>query len=272
MVVLAVGMTVVLTTAGIDLSVGSMVALIACVMSKFDGSPQFWLTAVPIGFGVAISLGLFNGALIAYADVPPIIATLGTLFFYRGLCQVVMGDVENAPFGDVPFYSEFGEVIGASCIMALVAIVGGSYFYRSRWRRELLMLGGNNVAARYAGIPVNRRLLQVYGLMAILAFLAALSMTAHDRSVKASSYEGLELQVIVATVLGGTRVDGGHGSISGSVLGVFLVVVLSDGLRGLSNSMTDVIPFKISYLEYILMGGLLVLGVWLNDRSRTKTA
>src|SRR5262249_51256264 len=135
---------------------------------------------------------------IACLDVPPIIATLGTMIFYRGLCFVVMGEAEKSPFVDVPGYEWFGQFPGVLVLVGGIFLLGGSYFHGSRWRRELLLLGGNRVAARYAGIQVTRRLCEVYGLMGGLAFLAALSFTARNSSVSASSLTGLELHVIVA--------------------------------------------------------------------------
>jgi ribose/xylose/arabinose/galactoside ABC-type transport system permease subunit len=262
------GMTIVLMTAGIDLSVGSAVALVACVMSTFDGSPAFWLTAVPLGLALGVGLGLFNGLLIARLDVPPIIATLGTLFLYRGLCDVVMRGQERGPFYDVPGYEWFGGLTGSLCMAGAVLLVGGAWFYGSRWRREVLMIGGNRVAARYAGIPVERRTLQVYTLMGVLVFVAALCHTARNGSVIASSLTGLELQVIVAAVLGGTRVSGGSGSVTGSVIGVFLVAVLNEGLRGAGLHWQRHLPFEIRDLESVLLAALLVLGVWLNTHAQ----
>lgn len=263
---LAAGMTFVLMTAGIDLSVGSMVALVACVMSSFQAGPGFWWTAVPVGLPLALTLGLTNGVLIAGLNIPPIIATLGTMILYRGMCFVVMGDLEKAPFVSVPGYESLGQFSGALVLIALVFLLGGSWFERSRWRREILMLGGNRVAARYAGIPVTRRLCEVYGAMGVLAFLAALCFTARNSSVSASSLTGLELHVIVAVVLGGTRVQGGAGSLWGSFLGVLLIAVLDEGLRGAAIWGEQNLPFKISHLEYVLLGILLVAGVWLNTR------
>ncbi len=268
LLLLVFGMTVVLMTAGIDLSVGSAVALVACVMSTFDGQPTFWITAVPIGLAVGLVLGLFNGTLIARLEVPPIIATLGTLFFYRGLCEAVMRGQERGPFYDVVGYEWFGGLAGSLCTAGAVLLAGGWWFRRSRWRREVLMMGGNPVAARYAGIPVERRILQVYALMGALVFVAALCHTARNGSVTASSLVGLELQVIVAAVLGGTRVSGGAGSLSGSVYGVFLVAVLAEGLRSAGMYWGDTLPFEIRHLEFILLGGLLVLGVWLNTHAQ----
>jgi len=262
----AFGMTLVLMTAGIDLSVGSMVALVACVMSSFSAGPDFWWTAVPAGLVLALLLGASNGALIAWLDVPPIIATLGTMILYRGLCFVVMGDLEKSPFLVVPGYEWLGQLAGAGILVALVFLAGGGWFQRSRWRREILMLGGNRIAARYAGIPTTRRTMEVYALMGLLAFLAALTFTARNSSVSASSLTGFELQVIVGVVLGGTRVQGGGGSLLGTFFGVLIIAVMDEGLRGAARWGAQHLPFKISHLEYILLGALLVMGVWLNTR------
>jgi len=266
---LASGMTLVLMTAGIDLSVGSIVALVACVMASFKSGPQFWWTAVPTGLALALLLGLTNGALIAWLDIPPIIATLGTMIFFRGLCFVVMGDLEKAPFLDVPGYEKSGQFAGALLVVGFVFLAGGLIFHRSRWRREILMLGGNRVAARYAGIPVTRRTCEVYALMGLMTFIAAICFTARNGSVSASSLTGLELRVIVAVVLGGTRVQGGAGSLLGTFFGVLIIAVLDEGLRGAATWGDQHLPFKISHLEYLLLGALLVFGVWLNTRWRT---
>jgi simple sugar transport system permease protein len=264
---LAFAMTLVLMTAGIDLSVGSMLALIACGMASFPGGPGFWWTAVPMGLALALILGFTNGALIAFLDVPPIITTLGTMIFYRGLCFVVMGDLEKAPFLDVPGYEWLGQFTGAAILVGAVYLAGGPFLRRSRFRQEILMLGGNRVAARYAGIDVNRRICGIYTLVGFMAFLAALCFTARNSSVSASSLTGLELQVIVAVVLCGTRVQGGFGSIVGTFFGVMLIAVLEEGLRGAAVWGEHYLPFKISYLEYIMLGALLLGGVWLNTQA-----
>ena len=261
---LAFGMTVVLMTAGIDLSVGSMVALVACVMSSFPEGGSFWWSAVPAGLCLGLLLGFTNGALIAFFDIPPIIATLGTMIFYRGLCFVVMGDLEKAPFLSVPGYAWLVGYQASLFFIVLVFCGGGFAFYRSRWRREILMMGGNRVAARYAGVPVSRRTCQVYTLLGGLSFLSALLYTARNSSVSASALTGLELKVIVAAVLGGTRVQGGSGSLTGSFLGVFVILVLDEGLRGATQWGNEHLPFSISHLQYVCLGGLLVLGVWLH--------
>ena len=269
---LGFAMTIVLMTAGIDLSAASMVALISCIMSSFPAGPQFWWTALPAGLLVGLFLGSLNGLLIGRFDVPPIIATLGTMIFYRGLCFVIMGDLEKSPFVEVPGYEWFGRFPGAITIVLIVFLLGGGYFLHSRWRREILMMGGNRVAARYAAIPVTWRTVQVYTLMGLLAFLAAICFTARNSSVSASSLTGWELHVIVAVVLGGTRVQGGSGSLTGTFFGVMFIAVLEEGLRGAAIWGSENLPFKISHLEYILMGLLLVIGVWLNTRFQERAA
>ena len=221
---------------------------------------------MPLGLVFALVIGLVNGVLIARLDIPPIIATLGTMIFYRGLCFVVMGDLEKSPFIDVPGYEWFGKFLGATLVVGVVFVLGALFFQYSRWRREVLMLGGNRVAARYAGIPVTRRLCEVYALMGLLAFFAALCFTARNSSVSASSLTGLELQVIVAVVLGGTRVQGGGGSLVGTFFGVVIIAVMDEGLRGAAVWGDQHLPFKISHLQYLLLGALLVTGVWLNTR------
>jgi ribose/xylose/arabinose/galactoside ABC-type transport system permease subunit len=266
----AFAMTIVLMTAGIDLSAGSMVALVACTMSSFQAGPQFWWTAVPIGLALALALGATNGALIAGLDVPPIIATLGTMILYRGLCFVIMGELEKSPFLEAPGYDALGRWSGASLLVGLVFVGGGAWFHQSRWRREILMLGGNRVAARYAGIPFVRRTVEVYTLMGVLAFFAALTFTAHNGSVSAGSVTGLELQAIVAVVLGGTRVQGGAGSLPGTFLAVLIIAVLDEGLRGATRWGDEHLPFKVSHLEYLLLGALLVGCVWLNTRAAVR--
>jgi ribose/xylose/arabinose/galactoside ABC-type transport system permease subunit len=262
---LGFGMTLILMTGGIDLSVASMVALISCVMGKFNGGAHFWYTAVPAGLCIGLALGLLNGFLVARADVPPIIATLGTMIFYRGLCYVLLGDVEQSPFVEVPGYDWFGNFAGSIVLVAIVFILAGQYFLHSRWRREILMIGGNRIAARYAAIPVERRLIQTYALMGLLSFLAALCFTSRNSAVSASSFSGMELHVIVAVVLGGTKVQGGEGSLLGTFFGVFLIAILDEGLRGAAIWGDRHLPFKISQLEYLFLGLLLAGSVWLNN-------
>jgi ribose/xylose/arabinose/galactoside ABC-type transport system permease subunit len=191
------------------------------------------------------------------------------MIFYRGLCFVVMGELEKAPFLDVPGYEWFGQFQGVAVLVSLVFLAGGWWLYRSRWRREILMLGGSRVAARYAGIPVSRRLCEVYALTGFLAFLAALCFTARNSSISASSLTGIELHVIVAVILGGTGVQGGAGTLLGTFFGVLTIAVLDEGLRGAVAWGDQHLPFRISDLEFVLLGLLLLTAVWLTKAPRS---
>lgn len=267
---LAFGMTLVLATGGIDLSVGSMAALIACVLASFEPGASFWYTAVPAGLALSLVLGLTNGLLIAGLEMPPIIATLGTMILYRGFCFVVLGDLERAPFFDVPGWPALGEL---PFVVAMVAVLwggAGTWVARSRWRREVLFLGGNRVAARYAGLRVFRRTVEVYTISGLLAFLAAVTFTARNFSANAETLRGFELEVIVAVVLGGTRVEGGTASLLGSFLGVLVIALLEEGLRGASLWAENALPFHPSHLRYIVLGLLLVGAVSANSRRGTR--
>lgn len=270
--VMGFAMTIVLMTGGIDLSVGSAIALISCVMASFPPGPNFWWTALPVGIAVGFCSGSLNGFLVARLDVPPIIATLGTMIFFRGLCFVIMGDLEKSPFLDVLGYEFFGRPAGGVLLNLIVYGILGTYFVHSVWRRHVLMIGGNRVAAHYAAIPVERRLWQVYAFVGLLAFVAALAFTSRNGSVSASSLTGLELRVIVAVVLGGTPVQGGRGTLLGTVFGVFFIAILDEGLRGAAIWGARHLPFRISDLEYILLGVLLVFGVAMNTFLQNRAA
>ena len=261
----AFGMTIILMTGGIDLSIGSAVALISCVMSCFPSGPAFWWTALPAGLAAGLLAGGLNGLLVARLDIPPVIATLGTMILFRGLCFVIMGDLERSPFLAVAGYDWLGHLEGALALVIGVYAVGGTYFAHSIWQRHILMIGGNRTAARYAAIPVEKRLWQSYGLMGAVAFLAALTFTGRYGSVSASSLTGFELQVIVAVVLGGTKVQGGSGTLVGTVFGVLFVAVMDEGLRGAAVWGNEHLPFRVNHLKYVLLGLLLVGGVALNS-------
>lgn len=258
---LAIGMTFVILTAGIDLSVGSMTALVAAVLASFPAGGSFWATAVPAGLAAALLLGATNGALVARLDMPPIVATLGTMLVFRGLAYGILGDSEKGPFAEVPGYFRLGEVEILGAVVLVAAVSGGVLYYASRWSRELHMIGGNRIAARYAGVPVLRRQMQVYTLAGACAFLAAVAYTAQNGSVSASALPELELKVITAVVLGGTRVQGGSGSYVGSLLGVFVIALLDEGLRGAKRWGDEHLPFDVSYLRHLALGVLLAGGV-----------
>ena len=270
---LGFGMTLVLMTAGIDLSVGSMVALVACVMSSFPTGPQFWWTAVPIGLALALLLGLTNGALIAYLDVPPIIATLGNDdLFYRGMCFVVMGELEKAPFVDVPGYEWFGQFLGAAVLVAAVlrGVVVASPLPLAPGNPHA-RVGTGLLPARYAGIPVTRRLCQVYTDHGFSRIPGGFGLYRAEqlRERQFTFWPG-----VACHCRRGPRGHPRSGEAPRWMWKLFGGVdhrrTLDEGLRGASSWGDRHLPFKVSHLEYILLGLLLLGAVWLSTVGRRR--
>jgi hypothetical protein len=264
-------MTAILISGGIDLSVGSMTALVACVMATFEPGRQFWFTAVPMGLAVGAGLGLFNGLLVAGFDVPPIIATLGTLFFYRGLCDAVLKGTKPSPFIDVPGYFRLGELAGVLVlIVASYLGSGGGWFRWSRWRREILMIGGNRVAARYAAIPrqspthrnlyvernsglCGRRVFHGPRRLGKCRLLQRAGAASHRRGRAGRNLQSTE----------------GVDHCSDRSMGVLLVAVLAEGLRagGSVYWIQEKLPFKFNESAVRAPRALCLLtGVWVNTR------
>ena len=246
---LALALTPVILTGGIDLSVGSMMGLAAVVFGAAwrDGG-------LPIGAaaGIAIVLGLaggaLNAALITRLEIPPIIVTLGTYSMFRGIAEgITHGAVNYSGFPHsflMLGQGYIGGVIPVQLPIFLVALAGyWVLMHRSAVGRTLYAIGFSGAGARYAGIPVRRRIALVYVLSGVVASVAAIIYVAHLGQAKSDAGTGYELAAITAVVLGGTSVFGGRGTIWGTVLGLFSISVLQNGLRlaALPSEMTGVL-------------------------------
>jgi ribose transport system permease protein len=234
--VLAMGMTFVIATAGIDLSVGSMLAAAAIVGAQLvdSGSAAFILGCLAMG----IALGAVNGAAIAYGKVVAFIATLAMLTIARGLALLIS---DKTPVSVVSLeglrWFGNGEVIGIpSAVLVFVAVTafGWVLLNRTAYGRYVVAVGGNTEAARIAGVKVQRIIFSVYVLSGICAAIAAVLLT--GRLASASPVAGglLELQAIAAVVIGGTSLAGGKGSIVGTIIGALIISVLNNGLQIMS--------------------------------------
>jgi len=234
---LAIALTPILITGGIDLSVGSMMGL-AAVM--FGVANRDW--GLPVPMAVIVSLltgaagGALNAVLVARLGIPPLIVTLGTLSLFRGIAE----GITHAAVNYTGFPSAFltlGQgylwgVIPAQLPVLIAAIaVYAVLLHRSAVGRGLYAIGFTAAGARYAGIPVARRLGLVYVLSGVVSSLAAIVYVAHLGQARSDAGNGYELDAITAVVLGGTSVFGGRGTILGTVLGLFAISVLRDGLR-----------------------------------------
>lgn len=236
-----VGMTFVIITAGIDVSVASMIMVCAVVAARMMvglGIPA--LPAILVAIAIGLVLGAINGVLIAYGGVHPIIITFGTLNVFQWLGLRVF---DSSTVNGIPHTLDFlgrgdpGRTLGVphSFAIALLAVAAAWWFLRyAKAGRNLYAIGGNRNAARLAGIKVQPRLVWVYAITGALAGLAACMMIASGTSTLDQSVgSGKELQVIAAVVIGGTSIIGGRGSVIGTLLGAILVQTVISGVTQL---------------------------------------
>jgi rhamnose transport system substrate-binding protein len=252
---LALALTPVIVSGGIDLSVGSLMGLTAVVFGMLwrDWGWPTWLAATA-ALGLGGAAGCLNGLFITRLKLPPLIVTLGTFSLFRGLAEGMTRGVEN--YTSLPAGFLFlgqGYVLGhvpAQLPILTVAAIGFWWLLQQTTiGRALYAIGLAPEGARYAGIPVERRLMLVYVLSGLVASLAAIVYVAHLGQAKADAGTGYELMAITAVVLGGTSIFGGRGTIHGTLLGLLAIVVLQNGLR------LAALP---SELAGILTGGVLI--------------
>jgi rhamnose transport system permease protein len=241
--VLAVGQTMVVLTRNIDLSVGSIVGLTAYISSdtlaKHQGLPLgvVLLIAVAIGLG----LGLVNGLLVTVGKIPAIIATIGTLAIYRGLLFEITNGKNVLAFQlperflDLAAKKPLGLPTMA-WIALVVGVIGAAFLRWSAWGRDFYAVGSNPDAARFAGIPVGRRVMAAFMISGALAGLAGFMFAARFASVDAVAGTNLEFDAVTAVVIGGVNVFGGSGTVLGAVLGAVLVATIQDGFTLLKLS------------------------------------
>jgi len=232
---LALVMTPIILTGGIDLSVGSLLGLCAILFGKLwrdAGLPIPVAAACTVGIG-AMAGGL-NATLITWLRLPPLIVTLGTFSLFRGLAEAVTRGVDtftNFPASFLFLGQERWLGIPAQApIFMLVAISVWLLVHRTTFGRSFRAIGFAAEGARYAGIPVERRIAIAYVLAGVVVALAAIIYTARLGQAKADAGTGYELFAITAVVLGGTSIFGGVGSVHGTLLGVAAIAVLSNGL------------------------------------------
>ncbi len=258
---LALALTPVIVTGGIDLSVGSLMGLAAVVLGKLwrDGHWPMGAAACA-ALGVGAACGGLNALLITRLRIPPLIVTLGSFSLFRGLAEGMTGGVDN--FTKLPESFLFlgqGYYFGLVPAQLPILIVAGVFFWlllhRTTIGRALSAIGYSSEGARHAGIPVERRLALAYILSGLAAGLAAVIYVAHLGQAKADAGTGSELAAITAVVLGGTSIFGGRGSIPGTLLGLFSIAVLQNGLR---------LADQPAELTGVLTGVLLLLAIGLD--------
>jgi len=266
---LALVMTPIIITGGIDLSVGSMMGLSAVVMGALwrdAGLPM--PLAILLTLLVGLAGGALNAAIITKLKFPPLIVTLGTFSLFRGMAEGLTRGIENySGFSPSFLFLGQGYVGGVipTQLFILVAAIAGVWWWlhRTAFGRSFYAIGFSQEGARYAGIKVRKRLNFVYCLSGLAASLAAVIYVAHLGQAKSDAGTGYELMAITAVVLGGASIFGGRGTVLGTVLGLFAIVILQNGLR-LSGQPAE--------LAGILTGVLLVVTILIDRLSRRSEA
>ena len=255
--IIAVGMTYVILIAGIDLSVGSVLALAMMVLGYLNveaGLPM--AVAIPGGLAAAAVAGLISGLLITEFKVPPFIATLAMMSIARGLANMITNGsqiIGFPPWFNMGAIIRHGGFLTMTVAVMLVVFVVAILFQRFReGGRALYAIGGNPEVARLAGINVKRATVLVYTMCAVLSGLAGILLAARLDAVQPSIGFAYELDAIAAVVIGGTSLAGGTGGVGGTIIGVLIIGVLRNGLNLLSVS-----PF----LQAVIIGLVIVLAV-----------
>lgn len=255
---LALVMTPVILTGGIDLSVGSVLGLCAVAFGKLwrDAGLDPWLAGC-CAIGIGGLCGATNGWLITRLSLPPLIVTLGTFSLFRGMAEAITQGVDaytNFPAGFL--FLGTGQLLGLptqAWVLLAVALLVWTLVQRTTLGRTVRAIGWAPQGAKFAGLPVAQRLMTVYVLAGMVAGLAALTYTARFGTAKADAGMGYELLAITAVVLGGTSIFGGVGSVHGTLLGVAALAVLSNGLTRVTQTMNIA-----SELSGMLTGALLL--------------
>lgn len=263
-IVLATGMTFVILTGGIDLSVGSILAVSAVASVIVSLIPGLSWAGVLAGLLTGLALGLLNGALIALLDVPPFIVTLGSLTALRGAAFLIANgttvfnrDLNFAWVGNT-YLGPFPWLV----VIALLTVLVSWFVLRQTVLGvQIYAVGGNERAARLTGIKVNRVLLFVYGVSGLLAGLAGIMSASRLYSATGTLGQGYELDAIAAVILGGTSFTGGIGTIGGTLLGALIIAVLNNGLTLLN----------MSYFWQLVVKGLVIIVAVLIDRLRRRS-
>ncbi|MER6143948.1 substrate-binding domain-containing protein [Streptomyces sparsogenes] len=260
--ILAFGVTFVIVSAGIDLSVGSVAALSATVLAwsaTSQGLPV-WL-AVILALATGLACGLVSGALISFGKLPPFIATLAMLSVGRGLALVIS---QGSPIPFPDSVSHLGDTIGGwlpvpVIVMVVMGLITAGVLARTYVGRAMYAIGGNEEAARLSGIRVKRQKLAIYALSGAFAAVAGIVLASRLSSAQPQAAVGYELDAIAAVVIGGASLSGGVGKASGTLIGALILAVLRNGLNLLEVS---------AFWQQVVIGLVIALAVLLDTARR----
>ncbi|CAM4294593.1 ABC transporter permease [Cytophagaceae bacterium 50C-KIRBA] len=258
--ILAFGVTFVIISGGIDLSLGSMLAVagvVAALFAKSDGGNVY--LALLMALGVGALMGAMNGFTVILSKVPPFIVTLGTMTIARGAALIISSGRPVSDLSESFNYLGNGDLVGIPIpILFLVGTYVVCHFVLTQtvFGRYVTAIGGNETAAWVAGIPVAKVKWWVYTLSGIFAALGGILLSARINTGQPNAGLGFELDAIAAVIIGGTSTRGGKGSMTGTLLGVLFIGVINNGLDLLNVS---------AYWQQVVMGGIIILAVVLDS-------
>ncbi|WP_371423125.1 ABC transporter permease [Tardiphaga sp.] len=263
---IASGLTLVVLTGGLDLSIGANVAISACISGTVihqTGSPTL---GVLTGIGVGGAVGMLNGVMVTALRIPSFIATYGMLWVLHGVTYWYMGGetMHGFPAGFRQIGSGYFLGLPIPVYLLLVFLAIGTIFaQRTTWGQEIYAIGANPVAARLSGIPVARRLLLVYTMSGAMAGLASIIFLARLNSAEADIGESLTLPAIAAVLIGGTSLFGGLGTVFGTFVGALILTLVLNGMNLLSVNAS---------WQPLVTGVIVILAVWLDMKTRRRAA
>jgi len=259
---MASGLTLVILTAGLDLSIGANVALSGCLAAsviKITGSP---LLGIATGVGCGFIIGLANGVLVTALRIPSFIATYGMMWVLTGITYYYMAG--ETIHGFPPGFRQLGSghLFGIPVpvyFMVLFLMIGVLFAQRTTWGQQIYAIGANPIAARLSGVPVERRLVLVYAVSGAMAGLASLIILARINSAQGDIGEELTLPAIAAVLVGGTSLFGGSGTVAGTLIGALLLTLVLNGMNLLQIN---------SSWQPLATGIIILLAVWIDIRTR----
>jgi ribose/xylose/arabinose/galactoside ABC-type transport system permease subunit len=264
--ILGMGMTFVILTAGIDLSVGSIVAVSSVVggLLMYEHSWNMW-PAVLMMVVTGAAFGLFNGLIVTIGKIPPFIVTLGTMQIFRGIAlqltngKPIYGITKKQPNFDIWGTRDWHGIPSPVIITVVVFLILFLILRYTRLGLYTYAIGGNEQATRFSGVNINRYLLAVYVLMGVTAGIAGVMLSSRLDSAQPGVAEGAELDAIAAVVIGGTSLFGGEGTIVGTIIGALLMAVIRNGLTLLHIS---------AFYQQIVIGAVIIVAVLIDQLRR----
>jgi ribose transport system permease protein len=261
---LAFGMTFVILTGGIDLSVGSVIAVSGAISLGLLQKGAALSICLLAGIVIGLAFGLVNGSIVAYSGMPPFITTLSTMIMGRGIAYIYMGGMtirsNNKSFNAIGS-GYLGPVPFPVIIMILLFCICWLLLNKTRFGRYVYAIGGNQEAAFYSGVNVKKTKIMVYSLSGVLAAAAGIIIAARTYSAIPTAGDGAEMDAIASVVLGGTSFTGGIGTLGSTFIGALIMGVLSNSLNLLE------VPF---YYQLVLKGIIILIAVYLDTIKKSR--